>query len=359
MGFGAMIRYFSGGRKGSMFGAAAVLLLAGGVLVTAATADAATLVSCPVRATKVGTNGPDKITGTPGNDVICAGGGDDEINGGGGNDTVYAGSGDDQITTGTGGDYLYAGSGSDVVDARSGTDLIYGDNPVGKAVSDVSDVGPDGNDLIHGGEGSDPIDGGGGNDIILTGGDGGSRPSSSFTHGGPGNDIILSDIRYPALNEFFFGDEGSDLLVPNPIRISPLGNVAIGGGGNDVVILMNGLPDSATMGDLAGSVSAPLGKFCSVSIPLPAPLNAGDTGKLSCKLPLGVKVPGVIDDFVLNATVDAKGHAGADVTLKPSPELSQVQGLINVARGNYPSDICLCDPKGLPGWAGMLADRVH
>lgn len=151
--------------------------------------------------------------------------------------------------------------------------------------------GTPGNDLILGGLGSDPIEAGGGNDIVFTGGDGSSHPSTSITRGGPGNDIILSDFRHPSFAEYFYGDQGSDLLWPNPLRLNPLGNVAIGGSGNNAIILLDGLPDSATMGDLPDSVKIPLGENCSVSVPLPQPLSAGGKGKLSCTVPIDVQIP--------------------------------------------------------------------
>jgi hypothetical protein len=35
-----------------------------------------------------------------------------------------------------------------------------------------------------------------------------------------------------------------------------------------------------------------------------------------------------------------------------------VQGWINVARGGFPSDMCVCDPK-LPGWMSILGDTLR
>jgi hypothetical protein len=332
-------------------------LLAAGSALFALPADAAARASCPVRATIYGTTGNDTVNGTPGNDVICAGAGNDRINGRGGNDRVYAGAGNDKVTTLGGIDYVFAGSGSDVVDAGAGSDLIYGDNPT-TSLRDKTDTGADGADVLNGGLASDSIEGGGGNDLIFTGGDGTSRPSASITHGGPGNDVILSDFRHPALAEYMYGDAGSDLLWPNPTRLTPLGNTAIGGAGNDAIILLNGLPDGAHMGDLASSVKFPLGKLCSVSVPLPDRLIAGSHGKLTCKLPVDVKVPGLVKGIDLSVSVDSSGKTSTDVSVKPSPELAEVQGWVNVARGGFPSDMCICDPK-LPGWMSMLGDTVY
>jgi Ca2+-binding RTX toxin-like protein len=280
------------------------------------------------------------------------------INGLGGNDRIYAGAGNDTIATGSGNDYVFAGSGSDTVSAGAETDLIFGDNPVGKVYADPSDTGTDGNDVIDGGLGSDSIDGGGANDIILTGGDGSAHPSASITHGGPGNDVILSDFRHPTLTEYFYGDSGSDLLWPNPIRITPLGNTAIGGAGNDVIILLNGLPDGAHMGDLATSVKIPIGEFCSVSVPLPDQRTPGSNGKLSCKLPIDVRIPGLVNGIDLQVSIDSSGKANSDVSVKPSPELGELQAWVDLARGDFPRELCICDPK-LPGWASILGDTVY
>jgi hypothetical protein len=197
-----------------------------------------------------------------------------------------------------------------------------------------------------------------GNDIIFTGGDGSAHPSSSIAHGGPGNDIILSDFRHPALTEYFYGDEGSDLLWPGPLRLAPLGNTAIGGEGNDVIILLNGLPDTAHMGDLSSSVTVPLGEFCSVSVPLPDKPVAGSKGTLSCKLPLDVKIPGLVDGLDLQVSVDSSGQVHSDVTVKPTPELAELEGWVNLTRRGYPRDMCICDAK-LPGWTSILGDTVY
>jgi hypothetical protein len=338
--------------------AAALVLLTAGAL-AAAPAAAATRAACPGRATIYGTTASDRITGTPGNDVICAGAGDDIVNGNGGTDRIYGGPGNDRITTGPGRDTLMAGSGADTVVAGAGDDLVFGDNPA-TLLRDKTDRGADGPDVVYGNVGSDSIEGGGGNDLIFTGGIGGPKPGlgTNVAHGGPGNDVILSDFRYPGGFEWFYGDDGSDLLWPNPLRLNPLGNLVVGGKGNDVVILMNGAKDGAHMGDLSTSVKIPLGGLCSVSVPLPADPEPGDTGKLSCELPVKVKVPGLIDGASLGATVDANGKVTTDVSVKPSGLLAGLQAWREMARGGFPTEVCLCDPK-LSGWAALIGDDVY
>ncbi|MBU2667886.1 hypothetical protein KOI35_30680 [Actinoplanes bogorensis] len=333
------------------------LVAVGGSVLAAGTASAA-VAACPVRATIYGTTASEKIVGTPGNDVICAGAGNDTIEGNGGDDKIYGGPGNDTITTLGGRDTVFGGSGSDTIVTGAGNDLVYGDNPT-TGLRDRTDTGADGPDVINGGVGGDSIDGGGGNDVINSGGIGSkSIASANIVHGGAGNDVIISDFRFPGGFEWFYGDAGSDLLYPNPIRLNPLGNLAIGGGGNDVIVLLNGLPDGAHQGDVGTSVKFPLGKLCSVTVPLPDDPAPGDHGKLSCKLPVNIKIPGLVNGLSLSTSVNANGKKTTDVSVKPGPALATVQALQQMAKGNFPSEQCLCDPK-LPGWVSMLGDTVY
>ncbi len=105
--------------------------------------------------TIVGTNDPDILIGTDGDDVICALGGADTIDGGGGNDVILGGDGPDVIDGGDGNDTIDGGDGPDILIGGAGNDLI---------------AGGDGPDVIEGGSGDDQIDGEGGPDEI----DGGS-----------------------------------------------------------------------------------------------------------------------------------------------------------------------------------------
>ena len=67
-----------------------------------------------------GTARGERLTGTTGNDIICAYGGNDRINGRGGHDLVYAGPGDDRATGGRGLDTLYGNDGRDSLATRDG-----------------------------------------------------------------------------------------------------------------------------------------------------------------------------------------------------------------------------------------------
>ena len=93
-----------------------------------------------LKATHVGTDGPDIINGTPGNDVIQALGGNDIVNGLGGNDVICGGVGDDVLNGGSGVDRLYGDQGNDILIGESGNDFLYGG---------------DGNDVLIGGLGTD------------------------------------------------------------------------------------------------------------------------------------------------------------------------------------------------------------
>jgi Ca2+-binding RTX toxin-like protein len=118
-------------------------------------------------ATIIGTQGNDRLEGTPGADVIVAFEGDDVINGVGGNDLICAGEGNDTIAGGPGDDFLDGESGNDKLKGGSGKDLLSGES---------------GNDKLKGGSGKDTLLGGSGRDVLL----GGKGPDA--LRGGPGRD---------------------------------------------------------------------------------------------------------------------------------------------------------------------------
>jgi uncharacterized delta-60 repeat protein len=146
------------------------------------------------KATIIGTDGRDRLKGTPkadvivglggrdtikgggGKDRICAGAGNDTVDGGGGSDRVSGRSGKDRLAGGTGNDGISAGSGNDRVSGGAGKDRI-----LGGAGKDVLSGGG-GNDTIRGQGGRDKLKGGAGRDR-LSGGGGRDRLS-----GGPGKD---------------------------------------------------------------------------------------------------------------------------------------------------------------------------
>jgi Ca2+-binding RTX toxin-like protein len=88
----------------------------------------------------------DRLRGTNGDDVICAGAGDDRVAAGGGDDAVFGDAGDDRLSGGPGEDTLYGDEGDDRLD------------------------GDDGDDVLAGGPGDDRLNGGGGADYEEEGG---------------------------------------------------------------------------------------------------------------------------------------------------------------------------------------------
>ncbi|MGK9232824.1 hypothetical protein KXS07_14330 [Inquilinus limosus] len=100
----------------------------------------------------LGTENPDNLTGTSGDDQIEALASNDVVHGAAGNDSLDGGTGDDQLFGDAGVDDLYGGNGRDLLDGGAGGDQLYG--------SDGADilVGGAGADLIFGGDGIDTAD---------------------------------------------------------------------------------------------------------------------------------------------------------------------------------------------------------
>ena len=156
-------------------------------------------------ATKIGTNGPDLIAGTPRTDVIIALAGNDRVRGFDRPDAICAGAGRDLVFAGTNGN----GGGSDLVLGGPGDDRIVLGPELGRA------FGEGGNDVLIGSKGGDALYGGSGEDILR----GGPNPpfNSDFLFGGPGGDVIL-------------GGPGPDQIRGGPGRDHVDGD----GGSNDV-----------------------------------------------------------------------------------------------------------------------------
>jgi Ca2+-binding RTX toxin-like protein len=81
-------------------------------------------------ATIVGTAGPDLLVGTPGRDVIQAGGGEDRIYGRSGADLICGGGGSDRLFGNSGADRLLGGRGVDFLRGGPGEDRTFGGSPV-------------------------------------------------------------------------------------------------------------------------------------------------------------------------------------------------------------------------------------
>ena len=122
-----------------------------------------------LKATIVGTNANDKLTGTPKRDVIVGLGGNDRISGAGGNDVICGGAGNDRVFGGPGSDVLDGGNGNDNLQGQAGNDNLRGGN---------------GKDVVAGGGGNDTLAGNGGQDNLQGG------PGKDALNGGAGNDTL-------------------------------------------------------------------------------------------------------------------------------------------------------------------------
>lgn len=192
-----------------------------------------------------GTNAPDRLNGTGGDDAIFALGqtdyvqgfaGDDIIEAGSNNDTVYGGAGDDSIGGGTGRDELFGGNGDDLLLGNSGDDLIFGRG---------------GEDLLVGGPGSDTLNGGSGDDVLFSG---------LFRFSGQ-DDLDMNAVAIAAITQF--GGDDFDNLTYQEIEDAggfngintdfrnetaglPQGGALNGGSGDDVMVSSAG--DTVTGG---------------------------------------------------------------------------------------------------------------
>ncbi len=137
-----------------------------------------------------GTEGPDYLTDTQGDDVVYALGGGDTISAGYGNDALYGGYGWDYVVGGYGDDALYGWEGSDWLDGGAGNDYVSGwtgdDRVDGGTGHDVV-FGDTGNDALYGYSGYDTLYGWEGFDFIYSAGDG----TYDRVFGGPGYDVCV------------------------------------------------------------------------------------------------------------------------------------------------------------------------
>ena len=235
------------------------------------TAHAAVPTCGGLKATIVGNNLANVITGTAKRDVIVARGGNDTIRGLGGNDVICAGDGADTINGGDGDDRLFGetdslridqfgrvlkkgdtitgGAGGDTIDlgydpraASDGTRVVldgvsYADAPAPvvvdfRAASTVP-IAADGNDTVTGFDGGVRIVGTALGDTIK----GTNSADAIFVRGGDdtvfgrgGDDTIAADASGATGNDRLYGDAGDDDLS------GTLGNDQfVGGSGNDTL----------------------------------------------------------------------------------------------------------------------------
>ena len=122
--------------EGRVGGCNAGLLLSwGGSIVTTVTPK------CKGKlATILGTDGADKLSGTPAADVIVPLGGNDKVSGLAGNDTICGGAGKDALKGGKGNDKLFGEAGKDTLKGGPGKDKLEGG--AGKGQADPVGVAP-------------------------------------------------------------------------------------------------------------------------------------------------------------------------------------------------------------------------
>ncbi|HEV7437632.1 MAG TPA: cadherin-like domain-containing protein, partial [Pseudorhizobium sp.] len=160
-----------------------------------------------------GTDGVDRLIGSPyediidgrdGNDVIYGREGDDMIVGGKGDDTLLGGDGDDVLHGDAGRDVIFGGAGHDIVFGGAGDDDLYGetgnDSLIGGQGNDRL-MGGQGNDRLFGEDNDDVLHGEAGNDLL----DGGAGRDE--LSGGGGNDVVLGGAGDDALHMGFAGEE--------------------------------------------------------------------------------------------------------------------------------------------------------
>jgi Ca2+-binding RTX toxin-like protein len=182
------------------------------------------------------------INGTPGADVIVAGGGNNKINAGNGNDRVCAGGGIDGVKGGGGNDMIDGGAGSD------GTP---------QCVGNVFIDGGAGNDTIKGGSGDNCYKGGAGADK-LTGG-----ANDDYMLGGTGSDKLDGGANGNPLTSTALGDTASFRDLPASVTANLSTGTATSGGDTDTLTNMENLfgtsHDDTLVGGGSGAGSTPNG----------------------------------------------------------------------------------------------------
>ncbi|MEL6931988.1 MAG: calcium-binding protein [Pseudomonadota bacterium] len=134
-----------------------------------------------------GSEGPDLIIGSFGNDKIDAKGGDD---------VIFSLFGDDKVSAGAGDDLVFAGFGHDSVNGGDGRDALFGGN---------------GHDVIAGNKGDDFMFGGAGDDLLVwNNGDG-----SDFMNGGQGYDQVQVNFNTDLVNDDLQNKDVAEFSVTN------------------------------------------------------------------------------------------------------------------------------------------------
>ncbi len=179
-----------------------------------------------------GTDGPDTLVGTSGDDIICGFDGDDQIDGLAGADIILGGRGQDTLNGNAGPDTIIGGRGADTIDGGNGRDTL-----LGRQGADTI-TGNDGDDVIRGGRGADDLRGGAGNDTIHSG------KGTDVLRGGNGNDVLRArkgddTLRGGEGADHLYGGRGDDLLQggdgPDELRGRRGNDTLEGGRGQDLL----------------------------------------------------------------------------------------------------------------------------
>ena len=131
---------------------------------------------------RIGTDGPDTLRGTNGNDNLL---------GRGDNDILFALNGRDNLLGGPGNDWLDT-------------------HPMGFRRGDKNMVGGSGNDAVIGGRGSDNVLGEEGNDLVVDGPD--REFATDNVSGGDGNDVVAA-VNRPAFVDIVSCGGGFDRVI--------------------------------------------------------------------------------------------------------------------------------------------------
>ncbi len=179
---------------------------------------------------------PAVLTGTPGRDLILAGGLGDQIYGLEGDDCIIGAEGDDYVEGGPGNDQIYGWIGHDLLIGDDGDDQIFGRDGF-----DVL-IGGNGNDTLTGHDDEDYLYGGPGNDIFYGGND------IDRIQAGPGDDQLFGEVGEDVLNgeagnDVYDGGLGADVCIADPADLTPPVNCAVFPAVSTAPVLQTVVPD--------------------------------------------------------------------------------------------------------------------
>ena len=281
-----------------------------------------------------GGDGPDSLYGDRDDDWIEGGAGDDLIRGGRGDDTLDGGAGRDMIRAGLGDDWIMGSEGDDYIDGGDGYDVIdYSNSPRGGGLYDGVDVDVSSSSRLALGDGGHAegdilvgvefVAGSPYNDRINVGDFWGESifddPIAHGAHGGAGDDEL-----WGFQVDYLFGGPGDDALLLHN------GGGAEGGPGADTFAFFGNRVNAAIddfrpdEGDVIGLSAVGFSSVTRSDVQAMLAGSEGNTLDLSLlgvagsdhgTITLGsVRVSSLnVDDFVLEAAVDADPESGPEV----------------------------------------------